>query len=117
MKPHPALRTRQRTFASHRRARSSRPVTIQASSGEVRLDVGRGANSSTSSPLSATGASHLSYQQRRYWLGVAAGLGLPSNRVAVRRSSSVQRPGHRAAELRCWWSRAARDSNPQPPDP
>jgi hypothetical protein len=36
--------------------------------------------------------------------------------VAVRRSQTDQRPCHRAADQRVWW-RAARDSNPQPPDP
>jgi hypothetical protein len=36
--------------------------------------------------------------------------------IAVRRSQSGKRPSHRAADQRVWW-RAARDSNPQPPDP
>jgi hypothetical protein len=38
------------------------------------------------------------------------------NWVAVRPPESTQQPRHRAVDQRCWW-RAARDSNPQPPDP
>jgi hypothetical protein len=38
------------------------------------------------------------------------------NWVAVRRAHTGQRPRHKAADQRVWW-RAARDSNPQPPDP
>jgi hypothetical protein len=38
------------------------------------------------------------------------------NWVAVRRPDGRQRSRHRAVDQRVWW-RAARDSNPQPPDP
>ena len=75
----------------------------------------------TSGNAHAVGDQEERRRERRWWSQVVAvGSGLPADVVAVwsqfGRPDSKQRPRYRAAELRFWW-RAARDSNPQPPDP